>query len=55
MMKVLTWNVRGLGKPKKRTVKSMIIAQKSDLVFIQETKWPKIDRCALSILILGRL
>lgn len=38
-MKVLCWNVRGLGSPvKKATVKYVICSSKADIVLIQETK-----------------
>ena len=38
-MKVLSWNVRGLGSLRKlRLLKKKIMQEKLDLVFLQETK-----------------
>jgi len=38
-MKLRTWNIRGLGnKRKQRTLSSRIKEEKSDMVFIRETK-----------------
>ncbi|XP_028060848.1 uncharacterized protein LOC114264432 [Camellia sinensis] len=43
-MKVLSWNVRGLGKPeKRRRIRNLLKAKGVDMVFIQETKKSSID------------
>ena len=38
-MKMITWNIRGLGRgEKKRALKDMIVKELPDLMFIQESK-----------------
>ena len=38
-MKLVTWNVRGLGRPeKKRAVRRLISKRRCDMLFIQESK-----------------
>lgn len=38
-MKLLSWNVRGLGKPvKRRKIKNLFFERKVDMVLLQETK-----------------
>lgn len=44
IMKIMTWNVRGLGKSEKRSrVRNVIKEKKVDVMFIQETKRSQID------------
>lgn len=39
-MKIMSWNIRGLGnKVKKRELKGLIDGERPDFVCIQETKW----------------
>lgn len=39
MMKVVTWNIRGLGNPiKSQVVKGLIRSEKPQVLFLQETK-----------------
>ena len=39
-MRLLSWNVHGLGKEeKRRMVRSMISSQNIDMILIQESKW----------------
>lgn len=43
-MKMISWNVRGLGgKVKKRAIRSLISSEKSDFLCMQETKKAEID------------
>ena len=38
-MKILSWNIRGLGsKKKRRTIKRFLSTQSPDVVMLQETK-----------------
>ena len=44
-MKIISWNVRGLGSSnKRRVIKDFLRLEKSDVVMIQETKKEKCDR-----------
>lgn len=44
-MKILSWNVRGLGrKSKRRMIKNMLISCGADIVILQETKKVEIER-----------
>ena len=43
-MKIVTWNVRGLGRPKKkRAVRRLFSQRKCDMIFIQESKLEAVD------------
>lgn len=44
-MKLIAWNVRGLGsRPKRAIVKDLISRENPDLVILQESKLHQIDR-----------
>lgn len=44
LIKLLSWNVRGLGRPKKRRkIKQVFCARRVDMVLLQETKRSTID------------
>lgn len=44
VMKITTWNVRGLNAPnKKRILKQNIIFFESDIILLQETKLNKLE------------
>ena len=48
-MRILSWNVRGLGKAeKRRMVRNLIFSQKVDLILIQETKWEHVTERMVS-------
>ena len=43
-MKIVTWNVRGLGRPeKKRAVRRLLSKRRCDLAFIQKSKLEAIN------------
>ncbi|KAK9938261.1 hypothetical protein M0R45_015011 [Rubus argutus] len=43
-MRIVTWNVRGLGSRRKRSmVKSLLVGCGADIIILQETKKPEID------------
>ena len=50
-MKLISWNIRGLGRPeKKRRIKAVIKERKVDMVMLQETKRANIsNQCVKSI------
>lgn len=44
-MKIVSWNVRGLGgREKRKAVKELLIREKPDIVILQETKKEKVDK-----------
>ena len=44
LMKILSWNIRGMGSlVKKRFVKKVIYQRKPDFVMIQESKLERVD------------
>ncbi|XVF10646.1 hypothetical protein REPUB_Repub07fG0200300 [Reevesia pubescens] len=44
-MKLITWNIRGLGRrEKRRAVRNVVISIKPDMIFLQETKREEVDR-----------
>jgi endonuclease/exonuclease/phosphatase family metal-dependent hydrolase len=39
IMKIISWNIRGLnGRSKKKMLRDLILAEKPDIVLLQETK-----------------
>ena len=50
-MKILSWNVRGVGRrEKRRVIKEMLCREKPDIVILQETKKETIDNKLVSSL-----
>lgn len=44
-MKIISWNVRGLGaRPKRALIKDLLSRENPDLVILQESKLTKVDR-----------
>ena len=43
-MKIMTWNVRGSGSYKKRSIKQVIGREDPDIVALQEVKKEYVDR-----------
>lgn len=44
-MKIISWNIRGLGsKNKRRVIKEMLVSKSADIVILQETKKVEVDR-----------
>lgn len=44
-MKIITWNIRGLGSRRKRMIlKEQLVRLRPDIVILQETKKEVIDR-----------
>lgn len=50
-MKIISWNVKGLGRPRKNfSIKEVLKKYKADIVMIQETKNQKIDKTMFPII-----
>ena len=48
-MKIVTWNVRGLGsKGKRAVIRSMLMGVGADIIILQETKLPEVKRSLVS-------
>ncbi|KAK9951572.1 hypothetical protein M0R45_007010 [Rubus argutus] len=48
-MKIVTWNVRGLGsKGKRAVIRSMLMGVGADIIILQETKMPEVERSLVS-------
>ncbi|KAK9941489.1 hypothetical protein M0R45_018083 [Rubus argutus] len=48
-MKIISWNIRGLGsKNKRRVIKEILVNKGADIVILQETKKVEVDRKLVS-------
>ncbi|KAK9930653.1 hypothetical protein M0R45_027684 [Rubus argutus] len=48
-MRIVTWNVRGLGSKRKRSmIRNLVVSSGADIIILQETKMAKIERRLVS-------
>jgi exonuclease III len=53
-MKIISWNIRGLnGRSKQKLLQDMIIAEKPDIMMLQETKCATMKKWTSSSLAVG--